>query len=436
MNSTKQELLQFVEDHGVRFVDLAFCDLFGRQKVITIMTDELPRAFEYGISFDGSAIEGYSTVEQSDLFLMPDSSTVALVPEVLSGSTNKSMRMFCYVMKPDGTPFEADPRAILRGAVGKAAAEGYICRVGAECEFYLLQTNDQGEPKLLPMDRGTYADIGPLDQGGALRREICCLLSDLGMKPESAHHERGAGQHEVDFRYSDALLAADSVLTFKWLVKTVAAGHRLFASFLPKPFAEDSGNGMHINLSLARGGKNLFQTGGENHNRNVESFIQGILDHAAEITAFLNPIPNSYRRLGAFEAPRYVTWSHQNRSQLVRIPASAGEFSRMELRSADPVCNPYLALALLIAAGLEGVQQQKVLSAPCERNLYEPGAGAGLQMLPQTLEEAVSLAEESELIKNVLPETVRETYLKRQRELWNLFKESPEEEVQYFLPFC
>lgn len=418
MNQSEQDLLHFVQENDVKFVRLAFCDLFGNQKNIAIMADELPKAFEYGISFDASAIAGFGTVECSDLFLVPDCSTVAILP--WRPETGRVVRMFCHVRRPDGSEFEGDPRAILRKTVQKAAQQKYICRIGTECEFYLLKTED-GNPILKPIDYGSYADIAPLDQGENIRREICLTLETMGMRPESSHHERGAGQNEIDFHYSDAMTAADSFLTFKWIVKLVAAKYGSYATFLPKPFFNDSGNGMHINLSLARGSHNLFQTSPNEHNANAESFIQGILDHAAEITAFLNPLNNSYCRLGCFEAPRYVTWSHQNRSQLVRIPASSGEYSRMELRSADPICNPYLAFALLIHAGLEGVEQQKKLTEPCNRNLYEAKAEEGLPMLPRSLREAIDLARGSKLIREVIPEDLRDRYFAHQEKLWKLY---------------
>lgn len=432
MKQTEQELLQFVQEHEVKFVRLVFCDLFGKQKNIVIMAQELPKAFEYGISFDASAILGYGTVECSDLFLVPDCSTVALLPWQIN--EGRMVQMFCNIRKPDGTEYEEDPRAILRKAVQKAAKMKYICRIGTECEFYFLKTQDAA-PLLEPMDQASYADASPLDQGDPIRREICLELEALGMRPESAHHERGKGQNEIDFHYSDALTAADSFMTFKWVVKTVAERHALFASFLPKPFWEDSGNGLHINLSLAQGNQNLFQTG-DQHNPYAESFIQGILDRAAELTAFLNPINNSYCRLGCFEAPRYVTWSHQNRSQLVRIPASSGEYSRMELRSADPACNPYLAFALLIHAGMEGVEQKKKLMPACNRNLYEVKEEEGLPMLPRNLQEAIEAAKASELVKNVLPQALRQKYFTHQEKLWKQYgNENLKQEMAAYLPF-
>ncbi len=434
MNPSQQELLQFVKENDVKFIRLAFCDLMGTQKNIAIMAEELPRAFEYGISFDASAITGYGTVECSDLFLVPDCSTVAILP--WRPESGRVVRMFCQVRRPNGEIFEGDPRSILQQAVQRAASMQYLCRIGTECEFYLLKT-DGGRPLLDPIDYGSYADVAPLDEGENIRREICLTLEALGMRPESSHHERGAGQNEIDFRYSDALTAADSFLTFKWVVKLVAARHGYFASFLPKPFFEDSGNGMHINLSLAKGGKNLFQTGKE-HNLSAESFIQGILDQAAAITAFLNPINNSYCRLGCFEAPRFVTWSHQNRSQLVRIPASSGEYSRMELRSADPICNPYLAFALLIHAGLDGVEQKKQLCKPCNRNLYQVSIDEGLPLLPRDLREAIDVARSSEFVQKVLPESVRTQFFNRQEALWQRYGTGKQwkEEIAAYLPYC
>ncbi len=411
MEETQLDILRFVKENDVKFIRMSFCDMFGVQKNIAIMADELPRAFEYGISFDASAIRGFGNVECSDLFLVPDCSSVAILP--WRPSHERVMQMFCTVKNPDGTDFEEDSRYILRQAVKRSAKMGYMCRVGTECEFYLTYTDDDGDPLLKPLDRGSYADIAPLDKGEDIRRSICLALESIGIFPESSHHERGAGQNEIDFRYSDVLTAADNFMMFKYLVKSVAAQSGLFASFMPKPFLDDSGNGMHINLSLVRCGKNVFKIGKE-HSETAESFIAGILEHISEITAFLNPLTNSYRRLGAFEAPKYITWSHQNRSQLIRIPASRGDFNRMELRSPDPTCNPYIVFALLLHAGLDGIEKNISLMAPCNRNLYESAdyiKEQGIASLPDTLYKALETASDSELVHRVLPENLLRKYL-------------------------
>ena len=413
MNDITSEVLQFVKENDVKFIRLAFCDLFGRQKNIAIMANELERAFTHGISFDASAIPGFGSVENSELFLVPEGSTVSILP--WRPEHERVMRMFCQIRKPDGMEFEGDSRYLLKQAMNRCVDMGYLCRVGTECEFYLFQTDEKGNPTYKPFDNGGYGDVAPLDKGEDIRREICLALEEMDLMPERSHHERGAGQNEVDFRYADALSAADNFVTFKWVVKSIAARNGLFASFLPKPLLNDSGNGMHINLSLSKEGKNLFQSG-DTHCESAESFVAGILERAAEITAFLNPIPNSYRRLGAFEAPRYVTWSRGNRSQLVRIPAAYGEYNRMELRSPDPSCNAYLAFALLLHAGLDGMERKISLGQPCNRNLYESDQEKNVASLPASLEEAIILAEKSEFIKSVLPETVRKKYMEQKRQ--------------------
>ncbi len=412
MNQTVPELLESVRENDVKFIRLVFCDIFGVQKNIAILAGQLPRAFESGISFDSLAVRGLCGDVCTDLLLVPDCSTVSILP--WRPSHEQVMRMFCDIRYPDGRAFEADSRAILRAAVDRCADMGFICNIGTECEFYLFRTDADGNPTREPLDRAGYGDIAPLDKGEDIRRAICLTLEEMDLLPESSHHEQGPGQNEIDFRYSDALSAADNFLTFKTVVKSIAMQNGLYASFMPKPLRDRSGNGLHINLSLSQGGKNLFQNG-EAHNANAESFIAGILDRAAEITAFLNPTTNSYHRLGKFEAPRYLTWSRQNRSQLIRIPASTGEANRMELRSSDPSCNPYLAFALLIHAGLDGVAEKKKLVPPCNRNLFEEAA-PDVDALPATLDEALDRAQQSEFVARVLPERLRAGYFAQKRE--------------------
>ena len=412
MNDTASEVLQFVKENDVKFIRLAFCDLFGRQKNIAIMANELEKAFTHGISFDASAIPGFGSVECSDLFLVPEGSSVSILP--WRPDHERVMRMFCRIQKPDGSQYEGDSRYVLKKAIDRCVDMGYLCRVGTECEFYLFQTDELGNPTYKPFDNGGYGDVAPLDKGEDIRRKICLALEEMDLMPERSHHERGAGQNEVDFRYSDALSAADNFITFKWVVKSIAAQNGLYASFLPKPLLNDSGNGMHINLSLAKGGQNLFRSG-EEHCERAESFVAGILERTAEITAFLNPLPNSYRRLGAFEAPRYITWSRENRSQLIRIPAAHGEYNRMELRSPDPSCNVYLAFALLLHAGLDGIERGLALQEPCNRNLYEEDPGKDMPSLPLSLEEAVKLAQESQFVKKVIPEDMLKRYCDEKR---------------------
>lgn len=410
MYTSLSELLEFLQDNDVKFIRLAFCDLFGVQKNISIMPGELPLAMEQGISFDGSALPGFMNVESSDLFLHPDPATLAFLP--WRPSTGRVVRFFCDIRYPDGSPFEGDGRSLLRKAMADARALDLSCTVGTECEFYLFRTDEAGNPTRIPHDQGSYFDVAPLDRGENIRRQICLTLEEMGIQPETSHHEQGPGQHEIDFKYASPLQAADNLITFKWAVKVLAEQNGLFASFLPKPFPDRPGNGLHVNLSLFRQGQNLFRNPDTNtHSRTSEAFLAGILRRVAECTAFLNPLVNSYSRFGSFEAPRYITWSHQNRSQLVRIPAAQGDLRRMELRSPDGTVNPYLAFALLLQAGLEGVADDLPLPPSCDRNLFQAGADAGYPTLPQSLGQAVALARESSFVRSVIPPRTLEYYL-------------------------
>ena len=374
------------------------------------MPSELPLAMEQGISFDGSALPGFMNVESSDLFLRPDPATLAFLP--WRPATGRVVRFFCDVRYPDGTPFEGDGRSLLRKTMADARALDLSCTVGTECEFYLFHTAEDGTPTHIPHDYGSYFDVAPLDRGENVRRQICLNLEEMGIQPEASHHEQGPGQHEIDFKYASPLQAADNLITFKWAVKVLAEQNGLFASFLPKPLPDQPGSGLHVNLSLFRQGQNLFRSPDTNtHSRTSEAFLAGILRRVAECTAFLNPLANSYSRFGSFEAPRYITWSHQNRSQLVRIPAAQGDLRRMELRSPDASINPYLAFTLLIQAGLEGVADDLPLPAPCDENLFQVGASANYPALPQSLGHAVALARQSAFVRSVLPEATLECYL-------------------------
>lgn len=411
MTFTMQEAIEFVEENDVKFIRLAFCDLFGVQKNISIMPGELRRAFSEGIGFDASAFPGFVHTYESDLVLRPDWRTLAVLP--WRPTQGKVIRLYCDVCNPDGRPFAGDGRHLLRQAVRRARDLELSCNFGTECEFYLFEMDANGQPTRIPHDRAGYCDIAPLDRAENVRRQICLTLEEMGIQPERSHHEQGPGQNEIDFKYAGALTAADNLTTFKSVVKTMAHTSGLFASFLPKPIANKPGSGLHINISLCRGGRNIFETNTGAHSETAEQFIAGILNRVGEITAFLNPLTNSYHRFGSFEAPRYITWSHQNRSQLVRIPAAQGEQQRMELRSPDPSANPYLAFALLINAGLDGVEQGLALPAPCNADLYAAPADlcAGLPALPDTLASALEAARASAFVRRMIPADVLDAYL-------------------------
>jgi len=424
MNTTVSEVLRFVKENDVKFIRLAFCDLFGNLKNISIMPDELPAAFEDGISFDAHAIKGFTDVTKSDLLLFPDPVTLSVLP--WRPQQGRVVRFYCHIKNPDGSTFWGDSRELLKSVIARLDEKGYVCKVGAECEFYLFKTDENGNPTTIPFDNGGYLDVAPFDKGENIRREICLCLEEMGIKPETSHHEQGPGQNEIDFKFSDALSSADNFMSFKTAVRAIAARNGLFASFAPKPLPDKSGNGLHINLSLAQNGYNVFKLGNSEHSKVTESFIAGILQKTPEMTAFLNPIPNSYERLGSFEAPKYVSWAYGNRSQLIRIPAAKGERIRMELRSPDPTVNPYIAFALVISAGLYGIENNLLLPESLNVDLYKAdhyniinkntfimnkNTLEKLVRLPENLGDALKLAEQSEFVKSILPEEVLSKFL-------------------------
>ena len=375
MRYTKDEIIQYVSEEDVKFIRLAFCDVFGVQKNIAIMPEELPRAFEYGIAIDASAIRGFGDVVNSDLLLHPDPDTLAELawrPE-----TGKVVRMYADITYPDGTPFECDTRTLLKQAIKTAELQGYTFAFGEEQEFYLFKLDDIDNRTYEPYDNAGYMDIAPEDRGENIRREICLTLEKMGIHPERSHHEEGPGQNEIDFRYSDPLTAADNALTFQMVVKTIARRNGLYADFSPKPLKEAPGNGCHINVSV-KPSDNFM---------NLNYMIAGILDKIQEMTLFFNPKDESYSRFGGNKAPRYISWSAENRSQLIRIPAAQGEYCRAELRSPDNLANPYLSFALLIHAGLYGINNRLALPDPVNENLQnaDPEIIRNLRKLPETL---------------------------------------------------
>ncbi len=426
MNYTVNEVLQFVAENDVKFVRLSFCDIFGTPKNIAILASELPRAFEQGIGFDASAVDGFMNIEESDLLLFPDPGTLAVLP--WRPAQGRVVRFYCDIKHPNGDVFEGDTRHLLKKAAEKAEKRGLNCKFGAECEFYLFELDEKGNPTNIPHDRAGYLDIAPLDKGENVRREICLSLEEMGVSPESSLHEQGPGQNEIDFKYSSALACADNLITFKSAVRTIATRNGLFASFMPKPIPDKSGSGLHINMSLYKEGENLFNKKGDDHSPVAHSFIAGIMRRIAEISVFLNTTTNSYHRFGCFEAPKYISWSHENRSQLIRIPAATGEYSRMELRSPDPLCNPYLAFLLLVEAGLEGIDEGLKLEAPANINLYaaDEKTLSGFRKLPANLGEAVEAARNSAFIANHLPARTTGKFLATKLKEWHSYQSAPD----------
>ena len=387
---TYEDVIEFCEEQDVRFIRLSYFDIYGIQKNVSVLPTELKRAFKEGISFDASAIDGFLDEVHSDLFLYPDPNTMSILPwRSMDGSV---IRMYCDIKYPDGTPFERDVRYILKKAVSKAKEMGISINFGSEFEFYLFKQDENGENTYIPLDQAGYMDIAPLDKGENVRREICLTLSEMGIDPEVSHHEMGHGQNEIDFRYSSALQAADNAATFKWVVQAIANMQGLVADFSPKPINDQPGNGMHINMSV------------ENHEELMMPFMAGILNRIEEMTLFLNPTKDSYKRLGKDKAPQYISWSYQNRNQLIRIPATHST-NRIELRSPDCSCNIYLAYALLIYAGLEGIEK-KLETVPCT-----DVATNDLKRLPQDLKEAKRKTSESEWLRSVLGKDVVDIYV-------------------------
>ena len=402
---TEQEVLDFVQENDVKFIRLAFVDLFGALKNISIMPEELGRAFAGGISFDASAVKGFCDIDSSELFLRPDLNTLTVLP--WRPQTGRVARLMCDCYTPDGQLFSGYSRTILRQQAEKARSRGYFFRIGTEYEFYLFKADEHGDVTLIPQDEADYMDVAPLDKGENIRREICLTLEAMHIQPESSHHEQGPGQNEIDFRYAGALTAADNAMAFKGAVRTIAAEYGLHASFLPKPLPGESGNGLHVNLSVVKDGINLFETVDGLISLEAQSIMAGILRRIREISLFLNPLPSSYQRLGKCEAPSRINWSFGNRSQCIRIPACTSGSGRMELRSPDPACNPYLAFALIIAAAMEGLEEQLVLQEP----LRDTGR------LPEDINEAISAAEQSEFIRAVLPEDTLARYILEKKKI-------------------
>lgn len=396
------QVLEYVEEQDVKFIRLSFCDVFGKQKNVSILPDELPKAFKEGISIDGSAIDGFMDEKNSDLFLYPDPDTCSILPwRSMEGAV---IRMECQIKYPDETPFERDCRYILKKAIRKAKEKGITFVFGTEFEFYLFKLDENENNTYIPLDQGGYMDVSPEDKGEDVRREICFTLSDMGIQPEASHHEEGPGQNEIDFRYSTALRAADNAQTFKWVVKTISKSNGLYADFSPKPLKQEAGNGLHINISIES----------EDNKDYLDNVLAGLMNHLEEMTLFLNPDVSSYERIGKRKAPKYITWSAYNRTQAIRIPATKSKNIRLELRSPDPCCNPYLAFALIIYAGLDGIERNLKAPEEVNVNLYQAkdDITSQLKAIPDSIRKASNVTRESEFIAEYIPEKIIEAYLK------------------------
>ena len=371
MHYSTEDILAMVEENGVKFIRLQFTDILGTLKNVAITDRQLEKALNNQCMFDGSSINGFVRVEESDMYLRPDLDTFVIFP--WRPQQGKVARLICDVYMPDGTPFEGDPRYILKKAINKEEAMGYTMNVGPECEFFLFEVDNDGNPTLKTNDKGSYFDLGPIDLGENARRDMTLALEDMGFEIETSHHEVAAGQNEIDFKYADALVTADNVTTFKYVVKSIAQRHGLYATFMPKPLHGVNGSGMHVNISLIKDGKNAFYN--EEDQLGLSSvaynFIAGVLKHIKEICPITNPLVNSYKRLVPdYEAPVYIAWSAKNRSPLIRVPSARGEGTRIEFRSPDPSSNPYLVLACLLLAGLEGIKDNLEPPKCIDRNIF------------------------------------------------------------------
>ena len=425
MAYTKQKILNVAQSEDVEFIRLQFTDLFGTLKNVAITKSQLAKALDNKIMFDGSSIEGFARIEESDMYLYPDYDTFEILP--FRPHQGKVARMICDVYKPDGTQLENDPRFILKRVIGAAAEMGYKFNVGPECEFFLFHTDDNGNPTTISHEKGSYFDLGPTDLGENARRDIVLNLEEMGFEVEASHHEVAPAQHEIDFRYGEALETADKIMTYKLTVKTIAKRHGLYASFMPKPKYGVCGSGMHMNMSLSdMEGNNIFANPDDPNGLSKEaySFIAGIMEHMRSMTAITNPIVNSYKRLvPGFEAPTYIAWSATNRSPLVRVPASRGAGTRVELRCPDCACNPYLAIAVCLAAGLDGIKRGLTPPESVQKDIYEmteqERVEAGIGNLPSNLYEAIQEMKKSEFVKKVLGEEVFNKYIRAKSEEWD-----------------
>ena len=436
---TKQDIIRLVEEEDVEFIRLQFTDMFGTFKNVAITKSQLGKALDNQCMFDGSSIEGFVRIEESDMYLYPDLDTFAIFP--WRPQQGKVARIICDIYRPDGQPFEGDPRYILKKTLAEGKAMGYQFDVGPECEFFLFHTDEEGRPTTTTHERAGYFDLGPVDLGENARRDMVLALEEMGFEIETSHHEVAPAQHEIDFRYGEGLAAADNIMTFKLAVRTIAKRFGLFASFMPKPKHGVNGSGMHINMSVSKEGRNIFSEPSDEWGLSQEAyyFMGGLMEHMRGMAAITNPLVNSYKRLvPGYEAPMYIAWSATNRSPLIRIPASRGASTRIELRCPDPAANPYLALAVCLAAGLDGIRRKIQPPAPINSNIFEMRKSEKLALhiaaLPADLYEAVKEMEKDALVCQVLGSHISERYAKAKKAEWRAYREQVTEwEISNYL---
>ena len=424
---TKQDIIRLVEENNVEFIRLQFTDVFGTLKNVAITAKQLEKALDNKCMFDGSSVDGFVRIDESDMYLYPDLDTFSIF--TWRSSSGRVARLICDVYRPDGVPFQGDPRGVLKRVLRKAVSMGYNFCVGPELEFFLFHTDEEGRPTTVTHEKAGYFDVAPLDLGENARRDIVLTLEEMGFDIEASHHEVAPAQHEIDLLYANALKTADNIMTFKLVVKSIAKRHGLYASFMPKPISDVDGSGMHLNMSLWRNGKNIFADSKGHLGISQEGyhFLAGLLRYAPEMTLIMNPLINSYKRLvPGYEAPIDITWSTCNRSPLIRIPAARGVGTRVELRSPDAAANPYLALAVCLAAGLAGIEEKMEPTLHFEGNTYqltrEEKEAKGIQSLPRDMRESIRAFRDSEFMKEVLGEHIFEKYISAKGREWHSYQ--------------
>lgn len=423
---TKEEIIQIVEDEDVEFIRLQFTDMFGMFKNIAITSNQLEAALDNRLMFDGSSVEGFVGIEESDMYLHPDLDTFEVFP--WRPQQGKVARLICDVYLPDGNPFIADPRFILKKAITRAKEMGFFLEVGPECEFFLFDMDENGNPTTTTSEKAGYFDVGPLDMAENVRRDIVLNLEDMGYVIDASHHETAPAQHEIDFKYTDAVSAADEIMTLKMAVKVIARRHGFHATFMPKPKAKDSGSGMHIGMILRDGeGRNIFEAQGEKLSELANYFIAGLLKYIGELSLLTNPIVNSYKRLvPGFDAPVYISWSlSSNRSSLIRVPSIRGEHTKIELRSPDSAANPYFAIAACLWAGLRGIEEKLLPPEPVNKNMFVLAneEKENIESLPRTLGQSIHLFEKSVFAREILGEYAYQRYLNAKKREWEEYLE-------------
>jgi len=424
---SKQEVLEIAEEKGVEFVHLQFTDIFGILKNVAIPVEQLGKALDGDLMFDGSSIEGFVRIEESDMRLFPDPDTFTVFPWKINGGT--VARLICDVYNPDGTPFYGCPRVTLKRVIEEAREMGFSMNVGPEAEFFLFKTAEDGTPTLNTNDQAGYFDLSPVDRGEQARRDMVLALKNMGFEIEASHHEVAPGQHEIDFKYADALKTADNIVTFKFVVRIIAQQHGLHATFMPKPILGINGSGMHMNQSLFRGEENAFYdpNGERQLSETAYYYLGGLIKHAKAVSAVVSPTVNSYKRLvPGYEAPVYIAWSCRNRSPLIRVPERRGIGTRLELRNPDPSCNPYLAIAVMLKAGLDGIKNKIEPPPPVDTNIYELSEEIrkqqGIDSLPENLYEAIKELSKDEVIREALGEHIFKRFMEAKRIEWNSYR--------------